>query len=186
MSLRVVTLVAFALGTGASIAQDSLRERTTAIAAWSATLIEREHCSRGRAVCEMELLLQDTNGAPRSLARGLAGEFLVLERSQQIFSCEDNRTVETKGPVLISRRGSVTLIGNHPGFLRGCGVTGTGEEVLMVYSLVKNGRPYNLVRIWDSGGRMLVERRLDEAGDIEFSVSGRTYHTHVPTPEPPG
>lgn len=178
-------LLATAFAMDASGAQDTLRERTTAVPSWNATLIERERCTARSNTCEVELLLQETNGAPRTLATGMLGEFLVLERSRQVFLCEGTSSPEMKGPVLIAVRGASTLLGNHPGYLRGCGVTGTGEEVLLVYSLVKSGRPYNLVRILDSSGKMIVERRLDGAGDVEFSVAGRTFHVNVPTPELP-
>jgi len=183
--LRTLPLIAFAFALDASGAQDTLRERETAVTSWNATLIERERCVAKSSTCEVELLIQEKNGVPRTLASGMVGEFLVLEGLHQVFLCEGTTTLETKGPVLIPIRGSMTLVGTHPGHLRGCSVTGSGEEILLVYSLVRSGRPYNLVRILDSGGKLIVERRLDEAGDIEFSISGRTFHAHVPTPEFP-
>jgi hypothetical protein len=186
MLMRLLRVLPLAIALDASAAQDTLRERATAVASWNATLIERERCIAKSNACEVELLLQEANGVPRILARGMVGEFLVLERSQQVFLCAGTSVLGTKGPVLVPLRGSMSLVGNHPGYLRGCGVTGTGEEVLLVYSLVKSGRPYNLVRILDSGGKLIVERRLDEAGDVDFSVAGRTFHAHIPTPELPG
>ena len=176
-------LIAFALD--ASGAQDTLRERATPVASWNAALIERERCTTKGGSCEVELLLQETNAAPRTLAKGMVGEFLVLERSRQVFLCEGSSALQTMGPVLVPLRGSMALLGSHPGYLRGCALTGTGEEVLLVYSLVRSGRPYNLVRILDAGGRLIVERHLDEAGDVEFNVAGKTFHAHVPTPEAP-
>jgi hypothetical protein len=182
---RCLPLLAIAFALDAAGAQDTLRERATPVASWNATLIERERCTAKSGTCEVELLLQETNGAPRTLARGMVGEFLVLERSRQVFLCEGSLALEPRGPVLVPLRGSMTLLGNHPGYLRGCGLTGTGEEVLLVYSLVRSGRPYNLVRILDAGGKQIVERRLDEAGDVEFTIAGKTFHANVPSPEPP-
>jgi hypothetical protein len=162
------------------------KDRTVAVKSWNAALIERERCVPESDACYMELLLKDARGTTRSLARGLAGDFIVLERARRVFSCEYNAISQTKAPILIMLSGSTVSLSDHPGFLRSCSATGSGEEVLLLYSMVEGGRPYNLVRLLDSSGKSILEKRLNDAGDVDFSVSGKTYHAHIPMPELPG
>jgi hypothetical protein len=94
--------------------------------------------------------------------------------------------MRTKRPILIDLNGHKTLLAEHPGYLRSCSTVGSGEEILFHYNLAENAAPYNLVRIINAAGRVVVEKRLDVEGDVEFTVSGKQYRVRIPSPELPG
>lgn len=165
-------------------APDVVTERATFIPAWSMTLVETEHCRPESDICSIKLHAEGKNKIRHLIASNLVGPFIPLPKAKRVFSCEDNALMETDGPELIGIDGSMIALPAHPGYLRDCNTVGTGEELLLIYSLLDQ-TPYSLIRIIDSAGYLIVEKRMNSAGIIEFTVSNRRYQTHIPAPEHP-
>ena len=161
-------------------------EHSTVVSGWSAKLIERMHGPQESDAVLVDLFLQEAGGARRLLAKNLVGPFIPLVRSRRVFACESNAAMETKQPLLIDLRAAQHMVAKHPGYLRDCTRVGSDEEIMLHYNLTENAAPYNLVRIIGSDGRILIDRRLNTEGDVEFEVSGKRYRVHVPAPEFPG
>jgi hypothetical protein len=97
-------------------------------------------------------------------------------------SCE-NTLRDASGSVLVDTLGGTTTLPSHPGTLVGCTVTGsTGNEVLLVYRVMKGGQPFTLARVFDRYGVQLAETELDKAGTLEFRVGGNPTVVNVPGP----
>jgi hypothetical protein len=103
-----------------------------------------------------------------------------------IFACESNAVMGTKGPLLLALTGRTLALPPHSGDIRTCERVGTGEEVLVVYSVAVSGKPLSVARVFAASGQMLADRQFAAAGTLEFVVSGRTYRIAMPTPEWPG
>jgi hypothetical protein len=122
----------------------------------------------------------------RGLDPTFAGRTLTLidgrRPARSAPSCE-NTLRETTASVLVDTQGSATALPSHPGTLIGCTVTGsTGNEVLLVYRVMKDGRPFNLARVFDKFGLQLAETELDRAGTLQFTVAGNPTVVDIPGP----
>jgi hypothetical protein len=165
---------------------DVRTEKTTSVPEWDLTLVEVAYCRPESDVCATEIHIEGRGTERKLLASGLTGPFLPLLKSEALFACENNSVMGTKGPALFGLTGTKTELPPHPGYLHDCIAVGTGEEVMLIYNLVESGKPYSLVRIISSDGKVLVERRFDSNGELSFVVSGKQYRARVPTPEWPG
>jgi hypothetical protein len=74
----------------------------------------------------------------------------------------------------------------HPGYLRDCRQIEGSNLAVFEYNLVRDGKPYNLVRILDTNAKVVLEKELAGAGDVEVRGAEKTYRVHVPEPELPG
>jgi hypothetical protein len=91
--------------------------------------------------------------------------------------------VGTSVPVLVDTMGGRTSMPANVGeSLSACTSTGTGNEVLLVFRVMKDGRPHNFARVVDSNSKLLTEAELDQAGTVEFTVAGKQYTAQVPAP----
>ncbi|QSX40563.1 hypothetical protein [Shewanella cyperi] len=181
---QLFLILAIASTVNAQEAADPVTERTSIISEWALTLLEIERCLPESDVCGIELYIQGPK-EKHQLGANLTGPFFPLLKAKKIFACENNDVMETKGPELIDLNGNQTLLQPHPGYLRDCSLVGTGEEVLMHYSLVDT-KPFNLIRIFSSNGEILLEKRMDSEGVVEFTLLGQSYQVLVPAPEWPG
>ena len=184
--LRVLALMALAVPSWAQQPQEVVTEKSRPVEAWSLTLIERDHGPPESDAILTDLFIVPTKGQRRLLIQNLVGPFVPLIKARKIFSCELNDSMMTKGPLIIDLKGQKQELPSHPGYVRDCTTVGTGEEMLLHYNLAENGKFYNLVRVFDSSGRILVERKLDTEGSIDFEVSKRKYSVTVPAPQFPG
>jgi hypothetical protein len=167
-------------------AQEVVWEDTTYVEAWSLSLVEQMHGPAHSDAIRTDVFLVDGNGSRRLLVKDLIGPLVPLPNGKRIFSCEANSVMQTRGPLLVDLDGTTEALPQHPGYLRNCEAVGTGEQMLLHYNLIGSGGAYNLVRIFDSAGHMLLETRLESEGEIQFEVAGQVYRLAIPAPELPG
>jgi hypothetical protein len=132
------------------------------------------------------LFIGNTIANLRGLDPTFAGRTLTLidgrRPARGAPSCE-NTLRETTASVLVDTLGNATTLPSHAGTLTGCTVTGSmGNEVLLVYRVMKDGRPFNLARVFDKYGVQLAETELDKAGTLEFRAGGNPTVVNVPGP----
>lgn len=184
----IILAVGLAVVVGTAIADgppEVTSENVRVIEAWTLKLIEVSHGPPESDAILIDLYVE-RGEKRRLLAKNLVGPFVPLQRAKKIFSCEANDAMNTVGPVLVDLKGKKTKLPRHPGFLRDCITVGTGEELLLQYSLMDGSALYNLVRVIDASGRTLIEKRLSAEGDVEFTVSGKSHQVRIPAPEVPG
>lgn len=100
---------------------------------------------------------------------------------ERVISC--NFTLTARAPVLVDTMGGRTRLPSTPrGTLSACTKTGTGKEVLLVYSRMQADRPYSTARVFDTEGRLLAEAEFDQAGTLEFTIADQQYVAQVPAP----
>src|SRR5690349_2456435 len=112
--LLLVGAVAFTCN--AQEAPDVVTERTTAVPAWALTLVEIERCRPESDACDTELYVEGPKRKRRLLGSGLTGPFVPLLKAKNVFSCESNEVMGTKGPVLMGLNGKKALLPPHPGY----------------------------------------------------------------------
>jgi hypothetical protein len=89
-------------------------------------------------------------------------------------------------PVGIDLDGHQVSAPKHAGYLRSCSRVEDSNLVFFLYNLVRNGAPYNIARIVNTNGELVLEKELSDAGTIEVRVANKTYQIRVPQPEDPG
>ena len=162
-------------------------ERATPVPAWGATFVESERCVVESDDCEMTLYLQPNGSKRRLLASHVVGAVIALGPWRTIFSCEENSILGTSAPLLISLEGKVTHLRAHAGFLRQCMVVGDGAGVALIYNLgVEKSGLYNIVRVFDGAGKLVLEKNMPKSGEVEVTIGSQTYKVPVPEPEEPG
>jgi hypothetical protein len=164
-------------------------ERTHPVPEWGMTLVERMLGPEASSYATTDYLVRQPDGKERLLATNLAGDgVVILLQSRRFISCERNTFFAAEAPVLIDLNGKVLRLAAHPGFLRDCSRVGSGEEVLFHYNMWGKSPykfPYNLVRVFDGNGKMLLETTLVKAGSVEFTVAGHRYSERIPEPQEP-
>ena len=154
--------------------------------AWSVQLVQRVRGPKDSDAILVDLSLLEPTGNRRLLAKDLIGPVFVLERERKIVSCEANDVVTGDNPIIIDIGGRKVDGPKHPGYLRRCGQVEDSGLAFFHYNLVRGGAPYNLVRIVDSDRKVVVEKELLGAGDIEVHEENKMYQIHVAEPELPG
>ncbi len=182
--LLLVTSV-IAAGCAAEEAPDVSSEESAPVSAWAVKFVTIEHCRPESDVCGTDLYLEDQGKVRRKLMSDMQGPLLLLLKSKKIFACESNAIMETKRPVLIGLAGKTVDLPIHPGYLRSCSIVGTGEEVMLNYSLVEAEQPYSVVRVVNSDGGVLVEKRFNSEGEVEFMILDQKHRANVPAPDWP-
>lgn len=153
--------------------------------AWTAApVLERRNCPR-TAQCggNADLLVERPDGSTQVIATGAIGDFVALPRAARIFDCAwDVSSGEPAYPSVIALNGDRISLPAHPGPVRVCARTGSGDEVLLVYGLAEAGRSHSLARVFDANGTLLAERNFEARGVLQFSVAGTPYTAVVPGP----
>lgn len=155
---------------------------------WSgAPLSIRQSCTETRTgqLCgeSTDLVAHLADGSKRVLASELTGDFIALPRSQQILACMSTPSgSEPTRPVLVDLNTTRYWLPAHPGPLRICARTGTGSEVLLVYTMAEPGKAYALARVFDASGALLAEGRFEKPGKLEYTVAGKAFSEEVPGP----
>jgi hypothetical protein len=154
---------------------------------WTAPAVfERGSCDPGIGACgasKVDLLVSRPDGSTQAFASGLVGEFIALPGSSRIFACSWNVSAgELSSPVIVDLNGDRTALPEHAGPVRICARTGSGEEVLLVYTMAQTGKSLTLARVFDAGGALLAEKTFEAAGTVEFTVAGKPYAATVPGP----
>lgn len=166
---------------------EAVSEKSQEIRAWSARLIQREHGPENSDAIMLDVLIVDSSGNERLLAKDIVGPLLVFEDERTILSCESNDIMAAARPIVFDLSGQKTDGSEHPGFLRDCGRIQGSSLAFLHYNLVRdNGMPYNLIRIVDAYGKVVLEKERLGAGEVEIRVGERTYRVRVSEPEFPG
>ncbi|MEO6081297.1 MAG: hypothetical protein ABIQ86_16225 [Steroidobacteraceae bacterium] len=154
---------------------------------WTEAQVSERRSCNGTNSCSnyVDLVVNRPDGSLQVLATGMAGHFIALPAARRVFDCaESNGVVEPKNPVpaIVDLNGNTTSLPSHPGPLRFCSRTGTGDEVVMVYTMADAGTAYTLARVFDAGGALLTEKTFEKSGAVEFIVAGKKYSEEVPGP----
>jgi len=161
-------------------------ERSVAMKAWSAELVQRYHGRRDSDALIEDLELLEPTGKRRLLAANLIGPIFLFETERTIVSCEANGAMSGDHPLFIDLAGRQTGGPKHPGYLRSCARVEDSNLVFFHYNLVRAGTPYNLARIVNTKGALVLEKELSGAGDVEVRAGDKRYKVHVSDPELPG
>jgi hypothetical protein len=163
-----------------------VKEESRSVAAWSGQLVQRQHGPPNSDAILLDLSIVDSTGSQRLLAKDLLGPVLVFEAERKIVSCESSGTMVGVRPIVIDLNGRQVVGPDHPGYLRQCKEVEDSNLAFLHYNLVRQNKPYNLVRMIDTDGRLVFEKEMSTIGEVEVRAAGRTYQVHVPEPEWPG
>jgi len=116
----------------------------------------------------------------------LRGPIFVSAPNRQLFSCESNASVAATGARAFDLTGEQVFLFPHAGFLRNCGLTGDQRFYWLIYNVIADGEPRNVVVVLDPRGVVVADARFAEARAFSFSIRETTYTVQVPEAEPPG
>jgi len=74
----------------------------------------------------------------------------------------------------------------HPGYLRECARVECSGLLLLHYNLVRDGKPFNLARVINTEGAVVLERELYRGDQFSVRHGGKTYRVRIPEPDWPG
>jgi hypothetical protein len=177
---RTLTLV-----DGRRLAAPTFTYKTVTLPAeWSdGPVSERRSCIEAAACSVADLVVNRADGSTQVLATNVTGDFIALPGSHRIFACGYGASTRGRnGPVVVDLQGNRTSLPAHSGPLRICARTGTGNEVLLVYTLADAGKAFTLARVYDAGGTLLAEGSFEKEGSVQFKVAGKPYSATVPGP----
>ena len=163
-----------------------VQKESTHVSAWSSTIIQRYHGPQDSDAIYLDLSLVEKNGARRVLATNIIGPIVLFEEEKKILSCEDNGIVTGIKPIIFDLNGRKKEGPQHPGHLRECERIERSSLLLLHYNLVKDGKPYNFIRILDTDGKVVLEKESHSAEEIVVSYEGKMYRVRVPQPDWPG
>lgn len=162
-------------------------EETKFVAAWSANLVQRHRGPANSDAIVSDLILSDRTGKARELAIGIVGPIVLFEAQERIFSCEARGAIMTgKAPMVFNLEGNSLEGPEHPGYLRTCFRIQDSSLLLLHYDLMREGKPYSVVRVLDLGAKVVLEKELDGPAELEVSDEGKLYRINIPEPEFPG
>lgn len=160
-----------------------LEEKRTSVAEWNADLVECSYGPEASDVLSTTLYAVKAGGIAHVLSSGVTGTVLVLPKSEAIFSCDDNSGASYGAPKIVRLNGSSILLAEHAGRFNACERVGDGEQVLVQYADEENGQTFATVRIFNGDGSLLIDKRFDNAGEVEFSANGTTFTATVLKPQ---
>jgi hypothetical protein len=167
---------------------DVLKESREHIDAWSRDLLTCSYAPEASDAIATLVYLVGPGSSALQLGPAMSGTATALPEAKRVLICQDNLAMDAgAGAYLIDLDGKVTLLLSEMDFPRRCERVGTGDQILVEISdSDQNGRPLSTVRVYDLEGRVLVERKFDAAGEVEFSVGGKKFIVPVGAPELPG
>jgi len=167
----------------AEFVEEEMRE----VEAWSVKLVQRHHGPRDSDAILLDVSVLDKAGTRRLLAKDIVGPILLFEKERKVISCESQgSTMVGRGPILFDLNGRKENGPEHPGYLRECKQIEASNLVLLHYNLVREGKPYNLVRILDTDGKVVLEKELYRVGEVKVRRAEKMYRVQVPEPDWPG
>jgi hypothetical protein len=89
-------------------------------------------------------------------------------------------------PIVIDLNGRKVDGPTHPGYLRECKKIEDSNLALLHYNLVRENKPYNFVRVIDTDAKVVLDKELPSAGEVEVATPTKIYRVRVPAPELPG
>ena len=158
-------------------------EKRTTVAQWNADLIECSYGPEASDVLSTTVYTVKAGGSVHRIASGISGTVLVLPKSEAIFSCDDNSGALSGAPKVVRLNGSSVLLPEHAGRIDVCERVGDGEQVLIQYAEDEDSQTFAIVRIFNGDGTLLVDKRFDDAGEVEFFVNGAAYSAAVLKPQ---
>ena len=163
-----------------------MNESTRRVPEWDSSLVFCVYGPEDSDAISVDVYIVNATGAQTRIAQDLVGDFIPLPKARVIFACEYNAIMQSARPMLLDLQGKKTLLPEHPGYLRTCESVGSGEQVLVQYDQVEESNHlFSTVRIYSSSGQLLVEKKIVEAGVVEFSDAGKAYSVPVNKPELP-
>jgi len=185
----VVALAAILLGSHIFVEaaeSEVVREESVNVPAWSAQVIQRHHGPPRSDAILIDVFLVEA-GNRRLLAKNIVGPIVLFEDKRRILSCESQGSaIVGRGPIVFDLAGRRTQLMNHPGYLRECERIERSNLLLLHYNLMADGKPYNLVRVLNAEGKVVLEKKFDEEAELTVSDAGKTYRIRIPAPELPG
>lgn len=193
MNRRIIPLVmaaaAMSVGYDACVGaaeSEFVSEEAVDVPAWSMQVIQRHHGPRESDAILIDVFLVE-KGKRRLLAKNIVGPIVLFEDRRRILSCESQGSgIVGQGPVVLDLTGRKIQIKKHPGYLRDCVRIERSNLLLLHYNLVADGTPYNLARVVNTEGKVVLEKKLAEEGDLSVSDEGKTYRIRIPAPDLPG
>lgn len=147
-------------------------------ASWKdAPISERRSCGTEGCSATMDLLTSRADGSTQLLATGVTGDFLALPSSHRIVDCANKAAVSQPAIAsIVDLHGARFMLPAHPGPVRTCADAGTGDEVLLVYSMVDEAaKSYALARVVSADGTLIAERKFRKEGPVKFRKGSRRY-----------
>jgi len=163
-----------------------VKQESTYVEAWSATIIQKYHGPKDSDAILLDLSLVDKNGVSRLLAKNIVGPIVLFEEEKKIFCCEDQGAIVGIKPLIIDLNGGMIKGPKHPGDLRQYNRIEHSNLLLLLYTLVKDGKPYSLIRIFDTDGKIVLEKDSYTEEEIVVSYEGKMYKVGIPQPDWPG
>ena len=135
-----------------------------------------------------KLQLVDTRGHVLTLSESVIGPVVVLEKERVVASCEaQGGILAAPAPLFFSLTGQRTEGPKHPGFVRNCDRIQDSDLLLLHYNLLRSdGTPYNLIRVLNAVGTIVLDKEMSTAGEIELQYRGKTHRISISAPEFPG
>lgn len=150
---------------------------------WNLPVVFEQRSCAGSGCKGSDLSLRGPDGSFQPFSTRLEGDFIALPASGRILACQGSSMPgEPRAPLLVDLDGNRLWLPAHPGALRICARTGSGDEVLLVYTVASSGQARSLARVVDARGVQIVEGLFERAGAVQFSVSGRQYSAAIPGP----
>ncbi len=163
-----------------------VREESLNVPTWSMQVLQRHHGPRNSDAILIDVILVQKSHR-RLLAKNIIGPIVLFEEKQRILSCEGQGSAMVgQGPVVFDLSGRRTQAMKHPGYLRKCARIERSNLALFQYNLVANGKPYNLVRVLNAEGQLVLEKKFDDEADLTVSDAGKIYRVRIPAPGMPG
>jgi hypothetical protein len=145
-----------------------------------------ENCLPESDICSSVLTISSGDKIINKV-EGLHGPFYVSQINAQIFSCEDNSIMETKGALLLDTTGK--RVGTHfheQKYLRDCGMTEDQGYYWLLYNLVESGEPVNKLIVLDSSGAVVFSKQGDFFGETEVKLGNGQQVINIQKPDWPG
>jgi len=163
-----------------------VREESIDVAAWSAKVVQRSHGRPNSDAVLLDVIVVEKEQT-RVLAKNIIGPIVIFDGKRKIISCESQGSAMVgRGPIILALDGGKADGPKHPGYLRECARVERSSLLLLHYNLVRDGKPFNVARIINTEGAVVLERELHRAGEFSVLHEGKTYRVRIPEPDWPG
>jgi hypothetical protein len=116
----------------------------------------------------------------------LVGPIKISSVNRQIFSCESNAIIGTEKALVFDLRGKLVFSFEHLGFLRKSGMTKDQKLYWLLYNIVTESGPTNILVVLDHEGKVVLRNQFKESRIIRFNYKEHRYALDIPRAELPG
>jgi hypothetical protein len=132
------------------------------------------------------LTLRKNDGTVVVKYPGINGPFILSESQKRLLACEISSHYEIENAILFDNAGNKIKEIPRMTYTCDCGKTDDDSLFWLLYNIVEDMKPINIVRFIDSNGNIVHEVKQFKAGTVSFEHKGIKYKLNFADPKYPG